>query len=110
MIRKASAASHGTDAGWHSGYADGQAMFGPLRFSRSYYVFDGAYRNDADWSIHSAYGFAVDSPAGTDPQDVYGDASIRYSLLFVALIGGLASVFFWLASASLREDLAARDA
>ncbi len=41
---------------------------------------------------------------------VYGDASIRYSLLFVALIGGLASVFFWLASASLREDLAARDA
>ena len=41
---------------------------------------------------------------------VYGDASIRYSLSFVALVGGLASIFFWIASVSLREDLAARDA
>ena len=41
--------------------------------------------------------------------EVYGLASIRYSLSFVALIGGLASVFFWIASASLPEDLASRD-
>ncbi len=41
---------------------------------------------------------------------VYGDASIRYSLSFVALVGGLASIFFWIASVSLRADLAARDA
>ena len=40
---------------------------------------------------------------------LYGLASIRYSLIFVAAVGGLASVFFWIASASLPEDLAARD-
>ena len=40
----------------------------------------------------------------------HGDFAVRYSLLLVALVGGLASVFFWIGSASLREDLVARDA
>jgi hypothetical protein len=40
----------------------------------------------------------------------YGDEAIRYSLLFVALLGGLASVFFWIGSATLRDDLESRDA
>ncbi|MEE9606331.1 MAG: MFS transporter [Myxococcota bacterium] len=40
----------------------------------------------------------------------YGPLAVRYSLLLVALVGGLASVPFWLGSSSLREDLAARDA
>ena len=37
-----------------------------------------------------------------------GAEAIRYSLLAVSLVGGLASVFFVLASRTLREDLAAR--
>ncbi len=45
-------------------------------------------------------GFLNDQLAG-----VYGDLAIRYSLLLAALFGGLASVFFWKGSATLREDL-----
>jgi len=40
----------------------------------------------------------------------YGELAVRYSLVVVTLVGGLASVFFWLGSATLREDLASRDA
>jgi MFS family permease len=39
----------------------------------------------------------------------FGDEAIRYSLLAVALVGGLAAIFFWIGSATLREDLASRD-
>ena len=39
----------------------------------------------------------------------YGDEAIRYSLLIVALVGGLASIFFWIGSASLPGDLTSRD-
>jgi len=40
----------------------------------------------------------------------HGDEAIRYSFLVLTLMGGLASVFFWVGSATLREDLASRDA
>ena len=40
----------------------------------------------------------------------FGTEAIRYSLLAVALVGGLASFFFLQASRTLREDLRARDA
>jgi hypothetical protein len=39
-----------------------------------------------------------------------GDLAVRYSLIVVTLIGGMAGIFFWIGSATLREDLAARDA
>lgn len=32
------------------------------------------------------------------------------ALVAVTLVGGLAGVFFWIGSATLREDLASRDA
>jgi MFS family permease len=38
-----------------------------------------------------------------------GHLAIRYSLAVVAAIGGASSLFFWLGSATLREDLASRD-
>jgi predicted MFS family arabinose efflux permease len=41
--------------------------------------------------------------------DRFGLEAIRYSLLVVGIIGGLAGVFFLLASRTLREDLLARD-
>lgn len=42
----------------------------------------------------------------------YGEAGIRWSMLAVALFGGISSVIFWLSSQTLREDLRAarRDA
>jgi len=36
----------------------------------------------------------------------FGDEAIRYSLLVVGVVGGFASIFFYLASRGLREDLA----
>jgi MFS family permease len=35
----------------------------------------------------------------------YGDEAIRYSLLIVGSLGGLASILFWEASRTLREEL-----
>lgn len=40
----------------------------------------------------------------------YGDGAIRWSLLAMAVVGAAASLPFWLAGRTLREDLAARDA
>ena len=40
----------------------------------------------------------------------HGDLAVRYSLVVVTLVGGLAGIFFWIGSATLREDLASRDA
>jgi MFS family permease len=40
----------------------------------------------------------------------YGDEAVRYSLVIITLVGGMAGIFFWMGSATLREDLAARDA
>jgi predicted MFS family arabinose efflux permease len=40
-----------------------------------------------------------------DPR--FGPEAIRYSLMFVAAIGGLAAIFFWIASRSLLDDLRA---
>lgn len=40
---------------------------------------------------------------------IYGDDAIRYSLLTVGLLGGLASILFWQASRTLAADLKARD-
>ncbi|MEE2703714.1 MAG: MFS transporter [Myxococcota bacterium] len=37
----------------------------------------------------------------------FGDEAIRYSLMVVAAIGGAATLFFWIASRSLRDDLRA---
>jgi predicted MFS family arabinose efflux permease len=51
-----------------------------------------------------AVGFLNDQLAGR-----FGIEAIRYSLLAVALVGGLASLFFFQASRTLRRDLRARD-
>jgi predicted MFS family arabinose efflux permease len=42
--------------------------------------------------------------------DRFGLEAIRYSLLLVGIVGGLASIFFLQASRTLRQDLLARDA
>jgi len=40
----------------------------------------------------------------------HGDAAVRYPLQLIALVGGPASVRFWMGSGTLCEDLASRDA
>ncbi len=52
-----------------------------------------------------AVGAMNDAFAGTQ-----GDLAIRYSLVVVTLVGGLAGLFFWLGSTTLSDDLASRDA
>jgi hypothetical protein len=52
-----------------------------------------------------AVGLLNDALAGA-----LGPQSIRYSLLAVTAFGGLAGVFFWAGSRTLREDLASRPA
>ena len=49
IVRKATAADHGTDTGWDAAFGDGVAQFGPLTFTGAYTIFDGVF----------AYGFRV---------------------------------------------------
>lgn len=58
-IKKATEADHGTSVGWQSGYGDGQATFGDLRFTTGYYTIDGQRRNEANWQDGAAYGFRI---------------------------------------------------
>lgn len=55
-------------SGYSSTYCDGQAVFGDITVgvttggsASNYWIFDGAYRNESDWSAGSAYGFKFGS-------------------------------------------------
>ena len=50
---------HGSETGWSDAYGDGQATFSSLSFLTSYWVFDGAKRNESNWQQTSAYGFFI---------------------------------------------------
>lgn len=56
-IRKATAADHGTSAGWQAAFGDGVATFGRWDFASSNWVVDG---NTSTWS----YGFIVSGGCG----------------------------------------------
>lgn len=58
-IKKATVADHGTSTGWLDSYGDGMATWGNLVFSRDYFVFDGAFRNESQWDQQNSYGFRV---------------------------------------------------
>ncbi len=59
-IRKATAADHGTGAGWNAAYGDGQAVFsGFSTITADRYLLDGQGRG-ADW--RSGYGFRLTAP------------------------------------------------
>lgn len=55
-IKKATAASHGTNAGWIDSYGSGQAVFNDMTFDTGYYVIDGAKRNESNWADSASYG------------------------------------------------------
>lgn len=57
-IKKATTVDHGTDIGWSNTYGDGQAQFGILSFSTSYYFFDGVTGGGpGNWE--TGFGFKV---------------------------------------------------
>jgi hypothetical protein len=57
-IRKATKASHGTDAGWIDTYANGQAVFTRWQVHTDYWVFDGQERN-SDWDLGAVDGYGI---------------------------------------------------
>ena len=60
-LRKATATDHGTSTGWQSSYGAGQAAFGALSFSTSYWIIDGQVRN-SDWK--TGYGIKFSAAGG----------------------------------------------
>lgn len=77
-IKKASASDHGTETGWNSAYGDGQATWGGITFATSYFVFDGAYRNENDWEEVGSYGFNIVAPDRIDLNNSVGNITIKY--------------------------------
>ena len=62
VVKKCSAADHGTDVGYQPTYCDGQASLGGdiyLQNAASGFVIDGAYRNEGNWGAGDAYGFRL---------------------------------------------------
>jgi len=93
-IKKATVADHGTSTGWSDSYGDGQATFGRLTFSTSYFTFTGVTRDAGDWSDNSAYGFYVDggtSGNGAKLFNVSGADNITIRYVYAAydyVLGG----------------------
>ena len=57
-IRKATAADHGTDIGWSSGFGDEAATFGGIEFTTKYWIFDGVVGGGpGSWT--NGFGFRV---------------------------------------------------
>ncbi len=57
-VRKATAADHGTDAGWNSGYGDGQATFASWTISTGYWWIDGQ-TGGGPGSWETGFGFKI---------------------------------------------------
>lgn len=95
-IKKAIAADHGANTGWLSTYGDGQAMFGPIEFTSSNWVFDGQTRNESDWFDKTAYGFSIGSNDDWPSVSIakYGvrtdNVALRYAYI-LAIVGDLPS-------------------
>jgi hypothetical protein len=65
-ILKASGTNHFTDTGWQASYGTQQASWTAssagetqIEFDTGHWIFDGSYRNDANWFDGNSYGFAI---------------------------------------------------
>ncbi|MDP2690325.1 MAG: hypothetical protein Q8P48_09475, partial [Deltaproteobacteria bacterium] len=57
-IKKATAADHGTSAGWQSSYGDGAAVFSPIKVLTGYYEINGQVGGGpGSWT--SVHGFKI---------------------------------------------------
>jgi len=63
-IKKATVASHGISTGWSDSYANGQVVFGKLKFTTSYWILDGA-TGGGPGSWETGHGIKVSSNLGS---------------------------------------------
>lgn len=91
-VKKATIADHGTNTGWSDDYGNGQAIFGDLTFSTSYWTLDGngthtiPSRNTNDYGIK----VSVDTNTGHIVHVASGQSNItlRYVHSYNAQQGG----------------------
>jgi hypothetical protein len=66
-VKKATIADHGTETGWDASYGDGQAVFATqIKFTSSYFTFDGNGTHTIPSDDSTKYGFKVDSDSLTN--------------------------------------------
>lgn len=82
-VKRATADDHGTDQGWSREYGAGTATFGPLTFSRSFYVFEGTVGGG-----RSGHGFEIFGQEGdkslAELTDAAHDITIRHAEIHYA--------------------------
>jgi hypothetical protein len=84
IVKKATAADHGTNTGWQSAFGDGQAAFTDMTFTRGYYTIDGASGGGPN-NWESGFGITVRGVDG--PQFVDNNADF-ITLAHIDLNGG----------------------
>lgn len=75
-IRKATAASHGSEIGWSDPMGDGQAVFRSWTVTTSHWLFTGVNRDESNWRDVSAYGFRVDNSTIDGKHNPLGSVNI----------------------------------
>jgi len=63
-VKKATVADHGISTGWSNSYETGQAVFGSIKFTTSYWVLDGV-TGGGPGSWETGHGFKVSSNLGS---------------------------------------------
>jgi hypothetical protein len=88
-LRKATAASHGTETGWLDTFGDGQAIFTKWTIVSDYYMFDGA-RRSATWRIGdlSQYGIKVSGTRPVRLDNGAGTGADNLTFRYVDIQGG----------------------
>jgi hypothetical protein len=85
-VRKALVADHGTETGWLDEYGDEQAVFSDILLVTDYIVFDGAKRNESDWTDGASYGFRNTGSFYSNTAN-FGSCSSEVTIRFVD-VGG----------------------
>ena len=80
-VKKAIASDHGNETGWDSAYGDGQATFGRIQFTTSYWEWNGQTRTT--WK--SGHGFKIFQTGtygiGVEAQNI-GNLTIKYTEVY----------------------------
>lgn len=94
VIQKATADHHGTETGWNGAYGDGQAVIGDISITTSYWIIDGAVRDEDDWFASSAYGFSIGSDTSQNQISIqnYGSAPDNVTIKYVYVPGWAAAL------------------
>jgi hypothetical protein len=91
-IRKALVGDHGTDTGWVDDYGDGQAVIDGIILVTDYFSFDGAKRNESDWTDGAAYGFRNTDSFHSNTAN-FGSCSAHVKIRYVDVGGELSDSY-----------------